>query len=503
LPTPLLPLVDKPVTLTVMYPRRTDHGNFDDMWFFKEIEKLTGITLKLTAIESIGWTERKNLAFASGEYSDLFFSGISYNDASKYGMAGLLIPLEDLLEQYSPNSKKIFNYLPNARKNMTSIDGHVYIMPSYDTPARDMAAKTSFINEAWLKKAGVAMPKTLDDLYIALKAIRDGDGNENGAKDEIPLSFTYKAQANNARTCILTGFGFVNERHDVIDNKYVYVPTHENFRHYLQYMSKLYKEDLLDHEVFTQTSEQYGAKISSYQVGLVTPEVRSYLSTPEQKHAYTIVGPLTSEYNQKLMWPALLNEKTSGSFCITDKCKNPEAAVKLLDFLYSEQGSFMTKCGPEKGKWDGEGGWTRIVSGNEVSYTIEYPDKYSGFSTFRRANGLMDNPFFYTDVHAKLVLSSDPDSTLISKQVFESGAYDARREGYPELVNFTEEEQDILATFVLLDDYVDQMAAKFITGALDIDNDNEWNNYKRNIEALDVKTLIKTRQLAYDRWNSN
>jgi putative aldouronate transport system substrate-binding protein len=504
LPTPPLPLVDEPVTLTVMYPRRPEHGNFDDMWFIKEVEKLTGITLKVIPIETTGWDEKKNLAFASGDYSDIFLLGLSYNEASKYGAAGLLIPLEDLLEEYSPNTMKIFEYLPNARRNVTSLDGHIYLIPAYNTPARDLVSKTGFINETWLKKAGVSMPKTLDDLYTALQAIKDGDGNENGEKDEIPLSYNFKLEANNARTPILTGFGFVNGRHDVIDGKYVYVPMHENFRHYLEYMRRLYEDDLLDHEVFTQSSEQYNAKVSSYRVGLITPEARNYLNIPEQKHAYTLVGPLTSEYNKKLMWPAGANEAIgSGLFCITEKCKNPVAAVKLLDFLFSEEGTFMTKGGPEKGKWDGEGGWTRIVSGDEVSYTIEYPDKYSGFATFRRAHGLMGNVFFYTDAHAKLVLSGDPDSDLISKQIFDSGAYDASREGYPSLIQFTEEEQDILATFVLLDEYANQMTAKFVTGELDINNDAEWDEYIRSIKAMDVETLIEIRQLAYDRWKSN
>ena len=89
----------------------------------------------------------------------------------------------------------------------------------------------------------------------------------------------------------------------------------------------------------------------------------------------------------------------------------------------------------------------------------------------------------------------------MSKSAYASGAYAARRFGYPSGVTFTEDEQDILAPFVLLDSYVDQNVAKFITGALDIEDDTTWENYIQTIKDMDVDTLIEVRQEAYDRWN--
>ena len=88
----------------------------------------------------------------------------------------------------------------------------------------------------------------------------------------------------------------------------------------------------------------------------------------------------------------------------------------------------------------------------------------------------------------------------LSQSVFDSGAYAARRFGYPAGVTFTEDEQDTLAMFVLLDNYVDQMVAKFITGSVDIDDDAQWQIYLDTIDSMDEATLIETRQAAYDRW---
>lgn len=504
LPMPALPLTDTQVTFTVMFPRDTLHGDFENMWFLQAVETLTNVKLKIQPVESSGWTEKLNLSFASNDLPDLFLNGITYSQAGMYGTAGLLQPLEELLKAYSPNSQRIFEYLPSTVKNLTATDGHIYLMPAFNTTARDMVQIQSFLNMDWVSKAGYEKPTNLDELYDVLIALKTSDGNGNGQNDEIPLSYIYKGTGSGAFTAVLTAFGFVDPQHDIIDDQYVYVPIHENFRAYLTYLAKLYAEGLLDPEIFTQTAEQYSAKISSYILGMESGQVKDYLSVPEQKHAYEMVGPLVSEYNQAKIWPAASNEGGT-SFCITVNCAEPEIAVKLLDFLYSEEGSFMTKCGPEKGQWDGEGGWTRGTEADgSYSYTIEYDkEKYAGFWAFRMANGLMSIPFFYTDAHAKLVLGADVDGKLISEQVFSSGAFDARRFGYPNGVTFTEDEQDTLAVYTLLDSYVDQMVAQFVTGSIDITDDAQWNAYLQNIEMMDVQTLIDTRQAAYDRWNQN
>ena len=65
----------------------------------------------------------------------------------------------------------------------------------------------------------------------------------------------------------LGAFGFVNGRHDIINNQYVYVPAQENFRHYIEFMAKIYAEGLLDNDIFTMTTDDYLAKVLTLNVG--------------------------------------------------------------------------------------------------------------------------------------------------------------------------------------------------------------------------------------------
>ena len=113
----------------------------------------------------------------------------------------------------------------------------------------------------------------------------------------------------------------------------------------------------------------------------------------------------------------------------------------------------------------------------------------------------MNMPFFYTGAHAAVIIGGSADNNHLTEIVNESGMLAARRMGYPQMATFTEDEQDILAPYVLMDSYVDQMVARFITGEVEI-TDETWNSYLEQLNMMDLDTLVEVRQAAYDRWNS-
>ena len=77
LPTPELPLVDEPMTITVMYPKTSNHGDFDNCFYLKAVEKLTNIKLDVQGIDANGWDEKLALDFVSGDYSEIYLNGVS------------------------------------------------------------------------------------------------------------------------------------------------------------------------------------------------------------------------------------------------------------------------------------------------------------------------------------------------------------------------------------------------------------------------------------------
>ena len=498
-----MPLTDELLEVSVLFPRSNGHpDDLNNSWYVNHLADKTGIRLNIIPVEESGWTEKKNLVLASGDYSEIFMGGLTWDDALIYGEQGIFQPLEDLIDQYAPNVKKLLELYPEAAKTIT-MNGHIYVLPTWSTPAREVINNDNrkTINTTWLANVGLESPHTLDELYAVLKAFKEQDANGNGdAGDEIPYCNRYDSDGFE---WILSAFGFVNLRHDVLDGKYVYVPAQENYRHYLEYMHKLYAEGLLDPDYFTMTAEELQAKVAAGVVGSGITYATDYTTDLELKLQYSNVSPLTSEYNTTLCWPKYSVERTDAMLAITDKCEHPELVMQLLDYWYSEEGSFEVKGGPKLGEIPGdpdEGYEKLIAEDGTVTYKQNFDrEKYPSFFAFRKGNGLWVVPHVYTDELNELVIGADPDRARSHQESIDSGCYGALRLGYPNAA-FDTQETDALAVYVMIDSYAEQMTAKFVTGEEEI-NDANWNAYLTMLDGMGLQDRNAIYQTALDRWN--
>jgi putative aldouronate transport system substrate-binding protein len=495
------PIAKEPITISVLYPRNALHGDFTDMWFMKEIAKLTNITLIFNLVEAPGFEERKNLAFASGDYPDIFFLGISKIDDMMYGPQGILVDLSQLIEEYAPTLKGIFEDHIDYKKLLTSPDGSIYSVPTFVDIERDMLAGRFYINAQWIRNVGLDIPTNLDELYNVLKAFKNDDPNQSGEADTIPLSSLYRPDGG-PEIYIMSALGYVSRRHDIINGEYRFVPMQEEYREYLTYMNKLYADGLLDMEYFTQDSAQIRAKVTEMRVGFSSLNPSDVVQDPEKYQQYTILPALTSAMNSKGMYPAQSKElRGAGTFAMTDKCKYPEAAIRLLDFFFTKDGTRMVRVGPEYGKYEGiDGGWEIYTDDKGVEQTrLKFPG-FDGFWQFRHKHGPTSMPFYSSDDIIFLVIGQDPRNQWQSDKVYESGLLDVRRYAYPNIY-FTVEESDILATIeVDIDNFIQEMDARFITGDRDIRQDREWDSYIAEINRMGIDEVIRIRQAAYDKW---
>ncbi|MBR3872866.1 MAG: extracellular solute-binding protein [Clostridia bacterium] len=497
-----LPLTGEPVSIEVLFPRSNGHGDLLDNWYVNQLEEKTGIRIVPVPVEESGWTEKKNLVLASGDYTDIFMAGLTWNDALIYGEMGIFQPLEDLIAEHAPNVMTLLEKYPEAKKTLT-MNGHIYVLPTWSTPARELINNENrkTINTKWLENVGMEMPKTLDELYAVLKAFKEQDANGNGdPNDEIPYTNVFNGEKFE---WILSAFGFVNLRHDVLGEGYVYVPAHENYRHYLEFMNKLYSEGLLDEDYFIQTTEELQVKVAAGVVGSGITYATDYTTDLDLKFQYSNVSPLISEYNNVLCWPKYSVERTDAMLAITDKCKNPELILKLLDYWYSEEGSFQVKGGPKLGEMpeDLTAGYEKLIAEDgTVTYKQNFDkEKFNSFYLFRKMNGLWAVPHVYTDELNELVVGADPDRARSHQESIDSGCYGALRLAYPNAA-FNIDETDALATYVMIDSYADQMTAKFITGEEAL-TDESWAAYVATLEGMGLSARNEIYQIALDRWN--
>ena len=144
------PIVNEPITLTVLFPKLPEHGDLNEMWFTKTIAEKTGITLQFEYVDESGFEEKKNLALASGDYPDIFLTGTSREDEATYGTQGIFVDLAPYLEEYAPETVKLFETYPEVKKTFYFESGALYAIPGFIDVERYIPANNIYFNQHFL-----------------------------------------------------------------------------------------------------------------------------------------------------------------------------------------------------------------------------------------------------------------------------------------------------------------------------------------------------------------
>jgi putative aldouronate transport system substrate-binding protein len=486
-----LPLVDQPIKLTMMGAEDMQR-NWEDLYFFKGMEADTNIQFEYTTLPSSSYSERKNLAFASNELPDVFFNGgLSSNDEVNYGSQGMLIPLEQLIADYAPTLTKLFEDYPEIRQSITAPDGHIYALPQIADHPRDRFPRL-FVNGEWLNNLNISqLPSTVDELYDMLVKFRDQDPNQNGVADEIPLTGDNKLHY--LRPIMLSYFGYVSDFIHVKDDKAVFVPAQSGYKEYLAFMQKLYAEKLLDPEIFSQNKAQMTAKGENELYGVMGNSLPIFGGKDKQVVPNNILDnpqmpPLVSEAGATPIYPER-DTIRRGMFAITSANKHPEATIRWLDYLYSEEGYLHAQYGIE-----GESYRWSDTDPKYVEYIVPEGMLENDYKNMKVSN--LGYGFANEELEKKF-LNSNWLGFVLNDQV---GQYvDYGQKAFP-LAYFTEEElQRVNAITVDLQTFIEQMEAKIVVGQ---DPVSKWEEYVQTMNKMGVEELVGIYQASYDRWNS-
>lgn len=171
------------------------------------MEELTGIHIEWECVPDAGFTEKRNLAFASDDLPDIILRAkISPQEEMKYAANGQLVALDEYLD-YAPNLSALIEQDDAIRKGITMPDGHIYSCPQLNKTEGNLIHHY-WINKTWLDNLGLEAPTTVDELYDVLVAFRDNDPNGNGQKDEIPYCVVGKDYPHRMFYDLLGSWGF-------------------------------------------------------------------------------------------------------------------------------------------------------------------------------------------------------------------------------------------------------------------------------------------------------
>jgi putative aldouronate transport system substrate-binding protein len=367
----------------------------------------------------------------------------------------------------------------------------------------------------FIRDNGRKAPETLDEFTAYLRWVRDNDVNKNGNRnDEIPLAFARDDIKNAISFIAKAYFPFVNTDQyfglGLINGKVTEQYRAGEYRDALRYLAGLYKEGLILPDSFTMNREQLRALGENPGAPILATALcaaqNSAAAGGGERWLETFLlpvmkGPTGRQYGpNKDPWSII-----SVSMFITDKCKNPDAAVALYDYLINTDVMLDGNNGPKGVAWaEPDPGASSLMGGTPVFKALITYGTAPVNSSWYGVSPLIGNTAYRLGEQAK-----DAD---IAKQWLESGdpSLKARllpNQSYNEMMNYitttAQFPYEIPASYFIpplamneidgarladinatLNTYKEQAAVEFIVGSRDINNNTVWTAYLADLDRL-------------------
>lgn len=355
-------------TLTIAVKKNTADmtKDWNEKPAFKMAEEATGIHIEFIELEEAIMSERINIMLASGDdMPDAFWGCLGSGTIA--GNKELFYDLseEGLLETYAPNVVADYATLDGGKgiERVTWPDGSIYsLMSNQASNIKDCAQSgVLLINKGWLDKLGLEVPKTAEEFMEAMIAFRDNDMDGDGdATNEIPFEFCENNWCGHIMSLAdcwgIAGQGSSDsDRWKKLEDGKVY-PTLDTdaYRDFLEFVHQMIEEKLIDVEGFSQTNEQYKAKLATGTVGCFPGYTALHVMGYEYAKDFVPilfqgvegVEPIASGVQET-------NSAYNTTFVPTAKCENIEALLHWWNYLSSStEMKWTVNLGEKGGCWD-------------------------------------------------------------------------------------------------------------------------------------------------------
>ena len=317
---------------------------------------------------------------------------------------GLLIPVDEYLEEYAPNLKE--SWTVGVSENFQQLElsdpvfeGKKYIIPM-QTPAAGEENLTNWGYTVYCRddilKALNVDPNSIhssNDLYELAKKIKAGDFRDiNGNKIIVASTF-----ANGwSYDCYVNSFRSRKNMTNIIqkeDGTLDWICNSTDLEEEIKFMNKMINEGLFDKTAFTHNENTVVQKMITGGVAMTatiyskldqTLSNTLYVEHPEMQ--YVPLGPIYDANGEACMPDGY--REASGEYgfpvlLVTKDCKDPSLVMKYLNYINSEEGKLLGNLGIEGEDWeyDSEGNivrtelWKTEFAKNP-NYAIERGTKY-------------------------------------------------------------------------------------------------------------------------------
>jgi len=504
------PIASEPVSLSMFVNTRlgVDSYDMDDNKFTQWLTEQTGIDLTFVVAPEQSAIEKLNVLLASGDYPDIISVNIDRVQAKVLGEQGIYLRLNDYIDEYAPTLKKILEDNPQFAQTITTPDGSIYGLPKINECYHCSFAVKMWIYKPWLDTLGLDVPETTEEFRDMLLAFKNDDPNGNGLNDEIPLMGSNKGGWNaSPEGFLMNSFVYYSPKYAeglyIDDGKVVAAYASEEWKDGLKYLNGLIEDGLMAPETYTQDNSLLlqnverqthiiGAVPSAY-MGMFTQ-----ITTSDKWRDYVAIAPVAGPEGIRYAEYGPYDAAPLG-FVITNNCEYPEVAMRLADFMYTEEATMRSVSGPlNEGFRFLEPDSGKIgIDGQPALYEFLSPiDEQPPNSSWNQmALGMRTRDF---RARSAVTVAAEFEKPLEEYTETNYEPYAPPLDMIIPPIYFSEDQAaDLLAIEATLKSYVEEKTATFITGTLLIDEN--WDKYLAELEEIGLSRLIKIYQEALDQ----
>ena len=322
----------------------------DDNEIQQKIAEITGAKCKETWLTGQTAEEAVGTMIAGGEYPDFIDGG---DGMAQLYDAGALVALDDYIDDY-PNIKE---YLTDQEwDKLRQEDGHIYWIQQFQNVYGEEKATIHNDEAFWIQTrvlewAGYPEVKTMDQYFDLIEAYQEANPTMEDGTENIP----YTILCEDWRYFCLENApqfldGYPNDGSVIVDPEELKVIDYNTTPTAVKYFQKLneeYHKGIVDPESFTQTYDEYIAKLSTGRVlGMIDQwwnfayNVNDSLKQQglDEQGCDYVPLPITIEEGIQNKWHcsgSVLNE--ASGLAITTSCEDVEGALQFINDLLSQE----------------------------------------------------------------------------------------------------------------------------------------------------------------------
>lgn len=491
--------IDTEETLTIWVPHHPTSvtATIAEHAWYQGYAAKTGINLEwIEPTAGASADQAFNLMIADRDLPDIIIYGEPIANAAAYLADGIIIPLNDYLEEYAPNLYAKFQADPTLANTYKTDDGQYFCFPQY---GQGMSNTGLVIDSAKLEECSLDVPKTIDDLTEVLEAFKE-------TYDITP--FTMLAQYLDI-DC-MGGYGIMNTVYDAygIPNRYCFFRDkdqvvhfsvlEEGYRDALAQLAEWYAAGYIDPDYATVNYRDVTAKAAAGEVGVMVVDFEAWdrinaITGTDENSWIAVQDPVLNEGDELWGFNSASSTSASGAV-ITTACENVELACRLLDYAYSDEGIVFFNYGTEGESFvydeNGEPHYTDLYRNGPLGMD-EYANIYTPAVCGHVSFGFMSYDAGY---------ERNSEIMREAEAVWNEGLTRDFFWQMPSLGPTAEETERYADLNTTIQTYCGEMHHKFLTGALSVEDD--WDEFMSTLEEMGVQELVAIKQAQLDRFNA-